>query len=196
MGRILIALLAFGVLISAGCTGKAAAKVETANVPQVEPVKDPETTVFEQLRGGNYQINAALESLQSARDESQSIVDAKAKALLEPMVEVVDRLDEIGAELAEYADEPPTLEDVRNAFADSDDQRLNTIETASDALLAAEEVAGILDSLLEDPANKKNAKLESIAKEVDTCVEALKDAVKSLGGKVPEPATDETPKKS
>ena len=189
----IILILLIGVL---GCHGSQDQKAEDLSKPTVAEVKDPETSTYEQLRAGSYQIGSAVDAVETARDLAQKIVDSKQAGLGEPMLDILDRLDDIGASLADYTDDPPTLDQVQKSYAEFDDQRLNAIESATDSLMAADEISGIIDDLLDQPKLKDSESLNKLSDQMDTCMDALRDAIKALGGKLPPEESDAAPSKT
>lgn len=183
-----------GVFMVVGCHGSATPATTKPAVAEVKP--DPETTLFEQIRSGKYQIGAATDALQAARSAVEKLADGKEKSLIEPANDMLDRLDEIGVTLADIDFGSTTIDDVRKAYADFDEKRLDAIESLTDALLATEDLLGIFDDLLDQAKYGSNEDLKTAADEVDTTDDALRDAIKALGGKLPADLEDESPKSS
>ncbi len=174
-------LLLVAILVGCGChRGEADRAVLSESAAKPSPISAEERLTGE-LHAGLYQIGAALEELKLARGETQTAADEGSRKLADPLAEVLDGLDDVGATLAEVNLTEPTEEEVRAAMIDAEDRKKALLDTIAEALTSVEDVQGILDTLPSvDP--KETEHLKSAAKHLDGCHEALTEAVLQMGG--------------
>jgi hypothetical protein len=161
--------------ISVGCGSK-------PDAPDISGRKgpNPEQIVFEQLRSGWVQLDSAAEILGEALQTANSRAIPKGEALNE----LRDLIDGAGASLADLADPPKDLDEVKTRFAEFDDHRLKAVEGANDALHATSDASELAFGLLEDPKFSKVTAIQDVADLLGEAKQNLSEAITTLGGKV------------
>ncbi|MEQ1821231.1 MAG: hypothetical protein ABL949_01855 [Fimbriimonadaceae bacterium] len=172
----IIKILAFCSLIALLGCGKSAGVPESST--KASP--SPEQLVYEQLRSGSIQLDAASQILAEALEVANSKTMPKDEAL----GELRDLVDGAGASIADFVEPPKDLQEVQAKFAEFDDTRLKSVEAANDAIHATADALEIAEVLREDPANEKNADLHDLADLLAEAKQNLRDAIITLGGKV------------
>lgn len=178
-------------LAIAGCGDKGAAPgagtaSNTGTEASAPEPKDEATALLEQLRGGSYQIDVAMGSMEVAMNRVRPLAAQNAEETREALQNIADMLDSAGATLIEFND-APTLEDIRANFKQHDDHRLKAIEEADDARQEIEQARGIVADMLnsQPPADVK-ATLDEIDTAIDEALDAIEAAIEAFGGTIPE----------
>ena len=189
-------LVAFG-LICLGAALVGCSKAEsaprpgaTAGVPPPETPKDPSEALYEQLRSGAYQINAAMDAMERALRDCREASIGLGKGSKNAAADVVDVLDSAGSTIGDYLN-APELDEVRNDFTTNDERRLKAIEDLNDARREVLEGQGIADPMAsDDPDPKVRAIFDRIAEDITEVIEAIEGAIEALGGSVIEPSEE------
>jgi enamine deaminase RidA (YjgF/YER057c/UK114 family) len=177
-------------LAMVGCGDKGAASDAGAANPGTtastsEP-KDEATALLEQLRGGSYQADVAMGSMEVAMNRVRPLAAQNAEETREALQNIADMLDSAGATLSEFTD-APTLEEIRANFKENDDRRLKAIEEADDARKEVEQAKGIVaDMLLSEPPADVKATLDEIDTAIDEALDAIEAAIEAFGGTIPD----------
>jgi hypothetical protein len=154
---------------------------------------DPDQTLYDEVRSGAYQISAAVDAIEGVRKTSRDIALHQSGKTQKTLLSVADILDDAGKALADYGEDPPPFAQFKQNFAAQDDRRLKAIDAANEAvddLLDAQDTLGqLIDS---NPPEPINTQLNEADSALDDCVQAVKDAIKAMGGKVAsaDPKTD------
>lgn len=186
-----VVLAALILLALAGCGNKdggtqAVPPASTGAPSSSEGPKDEATALLEQLRGGAYQIDVAMGSMEVAMNRVRPLMADNPAETKEALQNIADMLDSAGATLIEFND-APTIEQVRANFKENDDRRLKAIDEADDARQEVEQARTIVSDMLhsEPPAEIKS-KLEEIDTAIDEALDAIEAAIEAFGGTVPE----------
>lgn len=152
---------------------------------KVGPPADPERALFEQVRSGTYQINAAMDSIEEARKTAKEMAARETGQTQHALLTIASNLDDAGGTLSDFADDPPPIEKFKSDFATQDDRRLKAIDGANDALDAVHDAQDLVEALLKsNPPEPEKTQLSEADSALDGCVEAVEDAIKTMGGKV------------
>jgi hypothetical protein len=184
----LVALI--GVML--GCGQKApeansGASPSTGGAEAAAP-KDEPTTLQEQLRGGAYQIDAAMGGMERVMNVVRPLAQDKPDETREALQTIADMLDSAAATIVEFND-APTLDSVRSDFKAADDRRLKAIEEADDARQEVEQAKGVVTDLLgSEPPADVLAQLKQIDDAIEETLDALEAAIEAFGGKVSDPS--------
>lgn len=143
--------------------------------------KDAAGKLREQMRSGSVQIDGVLSTLADAKDALDKQIPGLKAEVKDGADEAAASLDAAGASLAELTGESPTVEEIRKDLAKAEKIRKASADNAAEALIDLRSAANILTGLAED-----NAKLKEAAGLAATAVAELEDAIKALGGTVPE----------
>lgn len=151
--------------------------------PPPEPT-DAAGTLHEKLHAGAYQFDAALDSLQTAREALQAIVDDQGGDTKEALLDILDMLDSTGDTLGEY-NVSPELDEVKKDVAASEKHLKTAIDDANDALRELRDAHGNLgDMLASDPPAKEKTALEKADGAIAEAIDAISDGIHLLGGEV------------
>lgn len=171
-------------------TVASAATPSTATLSPSAPA-DPNEALRSELSSGIYQLGATLDSVQAALEQAKTI-DKDAKAdFKQAMDDIVDRLNSCGSTLADYNDEPPSLETVAKDFKKYDDQRLKAIDDVNDTVTELKEIKGMVSGVA-GTSDATEDQLTKLAALVDQALEDASGTLDALGGKVQLP-TPEAP---
>ena len=165
-------------MLAAGCmvpspTAKSAAKPEADGA---------ETKLYEQLRGGVFNIELALDAFTNARDELKAArpgMNAVASASADDLLDMLNSAASLAADDAAE----PTLAAAKANYAEEDERRLSLVAKLNDALKELNDAPSVLQDI-RDAAPKLNA--EPIANALGEAEEALHEAITALGGSVDE----------
>lgn len=197
--RFSLFVIAAMLIAAIGCSGpKPAATVvtnedkpvEVAGSATVVPPVDDADRLYQQLRAGAYQLNAALDAMETALAANRKLA-GKAGDVGAAAKDIEEILNSAGSTAGDYT-EPPTLEQVRKEFAAQDDYRLKAVDDLNDARLEVIEAAGSVDSLLDGGGGPDAADLNALADAIDEVVDVLKAAIEALGGTATEPREEES----
>lgn len=183
MHSLRFALVALAAL-SAGCRGKEPAIEYTppGTVRHGPEPSDPDAALYEQLRAGSVQMDAAASTLAEARSAAAKLKGTLGGEAEEALAAILETLDGVGSVLTDLAAPPPGLEQVRARFAESDDARKRAIADGNDAYFELGEALGASRSLEEQyPDFIKLSDLLSIAQG------DVAEAVEAFGGRVEKP---------
>jgi hypothetical protein len=159
---------------------------------KLPPSVKPEEQLYEQLRSGSFQLDAAAGSIEDTLEAAKSAHKALAKyaEAASAMQDVIEYLDSAGEGVAEFGDGTPNKEDVAKNFAASDDKRLKAIEAANDALHDLREALGILESLSGSENDTVAKKALSVKALVAVAIDDVWGAIEAFGG---EPEANNAP---
>lgn len=199
----LIKLLALGIvgattipLVVLGCGSSHKSEVATT-APATETKDttlpaDPEDALYEQFKTGRYQINAAVDAIGEAVKIAKPMSMSAGGSAGEALTEVSDMLDDAGSSLVEHNDDPPSLEDFKKDFPAQDEERLKSIAAASEALRTLRDAQGTVGDLEANVPADFKADLLKLDDGIGEATDALEEAIKAMGGKVP-PDEDDPP---
>lgn len=185
-------MIRYGLLAAALCLGCGSGK---PTVPVAEHVKgvqaavapsDPSAALYEKLRAGAYQFDAALASLEQATAAIKPLAEAQTqKETKDALQNVLALLDQAGRSAAELHEAPERAQ-VDAAFAAQDERRLKGIESMSLALREVREAQGTVEDMLDSqpPAQEKEI-LDKADTALDEADDAISEGIKALGGTPP-----------
>lgn len=135
----------------------------------------PADKLYEKLRGGVFQIDASLGSIEDALNEAKGTKASTGdiKQSLEDIEASIDSAGEILAE--EAAVKPEKNGDIPNY----EKRRVKLVEMVNDALHDLRDARGIVDSLA---GENDLGPLEPVGAKIDVAMEDLRSALKTLGG--------------
>lgn len=164
-----------------GCRGKQETVVYTPPSTErhgAEP-GDPDAALYEQLRAGSVQMDAAASTLEEVRAAAKAMQGSLGGEGEDALEQVLEALDGVGTVLTDLAAPPPSLEEVRAGFASADDRRKQAIADGNDAYFELGDVLGNVRSLEDKyPDFIKLSDLLSLAQG------DVAEAVEALGGRV------------
>lgn len=191
LDRWVIVAVAMVMMMSGGCAPKSANAVSSgSDTAGVETPRDDSERLFQQLRAGSFQVDAALNAmentLQSCKSTTIKSVEARQAA-----ADVSDFLDSAGSTVGDYLN-APTLDEVRRDFAGNDERRLKAIEDLNDARREVLEAQGIADPVAsDDPDAAVREVFTGIGDGIAEVIDALEGAIDAFGGSVVEPSEDD-----
>lgn len=171
MRQAMLAMVLFALAL-AGC-GKPAPKVVAT-----PPKKDAETILYEMIREGSFQMNAAANGLQEALKTADSLSRSLTGEAKTRMIEAATLINDAGEAISEAGAEPPTLEAVRKDFAKHDDRRLKAIAAANQASMRLELAGKHLAAV------GKGAQIEQLKEVVGLAQDDVEGGIEALGGTV------------
>jgi ABC-type transporter Mla subunit MlaD len=126
-----------------------------------------------------------MDAIESAHGTAKEMAAREKGVTQQALQAIAGYLDDAGGTLSDFADDPPTFEKFKADFAAQDDRRLKAISAANDSLEALQDAQVLIDKLLDSkPPEPEKSQLENADSELDGCVDAVKDAIKTMGGKV------------
>ncbi len=156
-------------------------------VKKLGPPTDPDKALYEQVRSGNYQINAAIDSIEEARKTAKQMAGREKGDTQHALQTIAGFLDKAGSNLADFADEPPSFEEFKADFKAQDENRLKAIDQATKSLDLLGDAQDVVESLLTSkPPEPEKSQLESSDTALDGCIASLEEAIRAMGGKVSE----------
>jgi hypothetical protein len=173
------ALIIVFVAVTLGC-GRPALEATATTRPV-----DSERQMYEDIRSARYQIGVANERLSEAVNLTRALAEAEEAEVRDALEQIAGSLSKAGSLIADYDEELPAYESFQKEFGKHDDDRLKTIEACITALSDVDDALGTADDLLESGPPEEPAKaLREIKGGTEEARDALKDAVRDLGGKV------------
>jgi hypothetical protein len=143
----------------------------------------PEDQLHEQIRSGMFQMAAAAGSIEESLASAKEGLSSASAGGKQALAEVVDLLDSAGAEVAEFADDPPDLAEVAKAFALWDDKRLKAVEAGNDAMHDLREASGILADLADSEPLGAGKGASVVRALILVALDDLWGAIEAFGGK-------------
>ncbi|HWD37307.1 MAG TPA: hypothetical protein VG944_00530 [Fimbriimonas sp.] len=172
------------ILLCLGCGRHGASQpVRTA---AVEAPPDPQAQLYQKLRTADYQADGAIQELQDAEDGAKKLAPAAGGEAKEALLSVADLVNGAGESLSDYTDVSDTLADYKKDFAAQEDHRHKNIEVCIASLGNVQDASDILGVLLKNVPTERKEALNDIAGSVSEAENDLEDAIRSMGGKVPD----------
>lgn len=181
MGRWLaVCLIAIAI---AGCSPKS--EGAGAIKQEASEVSNPAELLREQLSSGAFQSDAAIESIANAMESARRLValsnNPETKAASTDVAEIIEQC---GKRMAEFVEEPPSIETVRDSFATFDESRLKAIESANDCIHDLNEAHGILESIVDGASIEFASEARKLDALVLSSIDDLMGAVRAFGGAI------------
>jgi hypothetical protein len=174
-------------LAVSGC-GSKRSPAGSPTIPTVAAPKpvDPEKALYEEVRDGTYQVQAALDSLDSANDQAQKLSKVAGGTAARGFKDLLKKLSTAGRDLSDYSEDPPSFEDFKQDLSNQDEFRLNAIDSANDALGELADAQDIVDMLLAGAPPDVKPQVQKLQDTLDETVDATESSVTSFGGKLDE----------
>ena len=171
--RLVLLSCLLGVLALLGCGDKKQAPSGTTTLPENAT---PADKLYEQLRGGIFQIDASLGSIEDALKEAKA-TSPSTEDIRQSLEDIQASIDSAGEILAEEAAVQPEKNGDVSSY---DKRRAKLVELVNDALHDLRDARGIVDSLAgEDDLGP----LEPVGVKIDVAMDDLRGALEALGGK-------------
>lgn len=181
--------------VVAGCKSSKGTAETTAEPGKTAVAQNPEQALYEQVRSGNYQINAALDAVETARTEIRPLLADAGGDAKDALQAVSEILDNTGSTLSDFSDAPPSFEEFKKDFASQDEDRIDSIDACSQALVRMREGEGIISDMADSAPASVKGKLDTLDDHLLDITDSLEEAIKAMGGKVP-PDPDDEPEPS
>ena len=165
-----------------GC-GKPSSPAGVVATPK--PAGDPVVAQRAADEQAAFSIDAACASIEDALAATKKLAPAAGGDAKEALLNVAEMLDSAGATLADHNDSPPPIETYRKEEAERESDRQKAVTDALDALHELRDARGVLDDLSSNVPPEHAQPLASIGAQTDEAIDAVKDAIGRLGGKVP-----------
>lgn len=169
-------LMLLSCLIAAFALVGCAEKKEIASGPT--PLPDnatPADKLYEKLRGGVFQIDASLGSIEDALNEAKA-ANPSTGDIKQSLEDIKASIDSAGEILAEEAAVKP---EKNGDIPSYEKRRVKLVELVNDALHDLRDARGIVDSLAgEDDLGP----LEQVGVKIDVAMEDMRGALRALGG--------------
>ena len=153
--------------------------------------EDPERRLYEQIRTGAYQLNGALDNLQTAQEMAKKLSKVAGGTAGRGFTDLIKKLNQAGEDIADYTSEVPSFDQFKTSVAQEDDQRLDAIDDSNDALGYIADAQDIVENLLAGAPDEAKPQVRQIQDQLDECVDAMESAIVEMGGKVDQ--DDDTP---
>ncbi|MBX3118211.1 MAG: hypothetical protein KF784_04035 [Fimbriimonadaceae bacterium] len=178
----LIAILFVGSLL-VGCQGKTTVEKHTSSGTSevTDTPMTPEAKLQEQLRSAAFQLNAASESIAEALAKATDAESKSSGAVKEGLAEVLDFIDSAGAQISDFATDPPPVEEIKAKLAEYEAIRTKAIQAINDSIHNLEDAQGIASGFEEENPNYAGKGLSDL---IGVAVADLKGALEALGGKL------------
>jgi hypothetical protein len=147
-------------------------------------VIDPVKHLYEQMRTGAYQLSAGQDSLQTATELSEKLAKVAGGTASHGFAALLSKLNAAGEELGDYTDDPPAFDEFKKDVSAEDDQRLNAIQAANEALGEIADGQDIVENLLAGAPAEDKPEVLKVQDQLDDTVDAVETAIADLGGKV------------
>ncbi|MHB8636895.1 MAG: hypothetical protein ACYC96_10540 [Fimbriimonadaceae bacterium] len=186
MLRALIAAAIAAVCV-AGCghqSGRPSAGIAGAAKSEATP-PDPMEATREGMHEGAFLLGHAARDLERAIAAGKALqIATKNLDLKAVLVDILDKLDDAGGSIADYAGEPPTLAAFKKDFDAQDKKRLDSIDGANDAIHDVNVCDDALSDFTDNPAPGDDQPLSDLGDALDAATSDLTDAITAFGGKV------------
>lgn len=194
-GPLCLSLFSLALLLGcgSGCgsPAKSSARPDGADTAVSAAAQSPDELLYEQLRSGAFQLNAATSSIEETLAAAKAAVRKlpKNSDAREGMLDVVDYIDSAGSGIGDFSEDPPSKEEVSKDFGTFDEKRLKAVSAASDALRDLREALGVLETMAEDASAPVVKTVLGVRSLLAVSIDDLWSAIEALGGQ-PE-GTDE-----
>lgn len=135
----------------------------------------PADKLYEKLRGGVFQIDASLGSIEDALNEAKA-ANPSTGDIKQSLEDIEASIDSAGEILAEEAAVKP---EKNGDIPSYEKRRVKLVEMVNDALHDLRDARGIVDSLA---GENDLGPLEPVGVKIDVAMEDLRSALKTLGG--------------
>ncbi len=175
-------------LICLGCSSGGASVAEPTPskvLKKASPPTDPDRALYEQIRSGIYQINAAMDAIEETRKTAKKMAGRELGETQSTLNAIAKILDTVGENLSEFASDPPEFDKFKADFAAQDERRLKAITVANESLGDLYDAQDLVEKLLSSkPPEPEKTQLEDADATMDDCISGVEEAVKAMGGKV------------
>ncbi|CAN5722515.1 hypothetical protein BH11ARM2_BH11ARM2_32900 [soil metagenome] len=147
--------------------------------PVAAKTSTPEERLYEALRAGTYQANAALEAIRDADERTKPLSKETEGEAKDAMLDLLDDLDASGRFLADHVEEPDRAK-VAKDFGTADDERLDAIEDlgkAKEKLTDALDIAKELEKVAPEEIKDEHA---TITASIQEAADAVGDGIGEL----------------
>ena len=141
---------------------------------------------YEEYRAGLFALEGAGDSLESSLKLTKDLAKKATGEAKDALLDVVDMLDSSGSTISDVTEDAPTLEEFRKQFNVYDEHRLKAIRAISDAYRETQHSLGTLRDLAANAPVTFKKPLEEVTTETEMASDSMSEAIKHLGGKVPE----------
>ena len=186
-----LSLFSFVLVLGCGSPAESKARPDGADTAVSAAAESPDELLYEQLRSGAFQLNAAASSIEETLTAAKAAIGKLpiGSSSREGMEDVVDYVDSAGSGIGDFSEDPPSKDEVAKDFAAFDEKRLKAIGAASDALKDLREALGLLETMAEDANAAVVKTVLGVRSLLAVSIDDLWGAIEALGGQ-PE-ATDE-----
>src|SRR5580698_1184853 len=103
-------------LVVCGCGARPEVTTGPQAVPKPSAPKDPERALYEKVRSGAYQINAAIDSIEEVRKTTKDLAAHELGQTHEALMSIAKSVSDAGETIADYGADPPTFEQFQKDF--------------------------------------------------------------------------------
>lgn len=143
-----------------------------------------EAELYEKVRSGFVQTAGAVDSIIEALEHTEGLLRRARGQQRDALADVRELLDDSGAALGDYVEDPPDLTTFRAKMSAYDKRRLAAITACNDAVVDLKSARAIVGSLLAAPAPPLKSELEQLDVLVGVAIQDLTEAIEALGGKL------------
>lgn len=182
-------VVALACLVLLGC-GKGSTPAATTSTPK--PNADPIVAAREADEQAAFSFDAACASIEDAQKGTKALAPVAGGDAKEGLLDVAEMFDSAGATLADHNEPPPPIEAYRKESSERSTERQKAVTDALDALQELRDARGRIDNLSQTAPEEHVQALETIRGQADEAIDAVQDAIKRLGGKVPSEEDDQS----
>ena len=166
-------------IAAAGCGARAASEPASTkgDMPTVQA-----SPLYAQLRAGAFNLDSAANSLQTALESARKLLKEDDGDPKQALLDLVALVDDAGEAISDDTI-APTPEEVSKDPKGHEQDRLDAIEHASDAMKSVAEASAISGDLAQSAPEELRPDAEVLDKSIVEALDALKDAIRELGEK-------------
>jgi flagellar hook-basal body complex protein FliE len=156
------------------------------------PAGDPEAISYKKLRSADVQVDSAIQELNDSLQKAESLAKRAGGDATKALLSVVEQLNQAGESLGDYENSPDTLEEFKKDFNNQDERRLRSIKLVLDAIGKINDAVNVLNDLNQNVPEGFKKDLGDIMQGVNETQTDLEQAVKSMGGQIPDDGVSES----
>ena len=138
--------------------------------------------LYAQLRAGAFNLDSAANSLQTALESARKLLKEADGDPKQALLDLVALVDDAGEAISDDTI-APTPEEVSKDPKGHEQDRLDAIEHASDAMNSVAAASAISGDLAQSAPEELRPDAEVLDKSIVEALDALKDAIRELGEK-------------
>lgn len=139
-------------------------------------------TLRERLRSGSFQVQASLDSLETAVNKCGELLKSATGADKEALKDLLDKLNSVGEVLGDRSTEPPSQQEIGQDPAAFEKLAKESQDDAEDSITELTEVLDSIDTLLQSAKDDRVEGLDALRTLVEAVMQDVSGARDAFAG--------------